>query len=59
MIASRKLERLSAAVDEMRQCIPEGSPARLEYVKCNIREEDQVGLIVIARYVNGVHLDAV
>ena len=42
MIASRKLDRLSAAAEDMRRSIPAGSTARLEYLQCNIREEEQV-----------------
>ncbi len=43
MVASRKLDRLRQAAEEMRREIPTGSPARLEYMECNIRKEEQAG----------------
>ena len=45
LIASRKLDRIEKAAIEMRQAIPTQAGARLEYTKCNIREEEEVGLI--------------
>ena len=42
MIASRKMDRLSAAAEDIKKHIPKNSPARLEYMQCNIREEEQV-----------------
>ena len=43
MIASRNVDRLKAAVDEMRSLIPADSSACIEYQQCNVRKEDQVG----------------
>ena len=43
MIASRKVERLQEAVQEIRALLPPESSARVEWVECNIRKEDQVG----------------
>ena len=44
MIASRNVDRLKAAVDEMRSLIPADSSACIEYQQCNVRKEDQVTL---------------
>ena len=41
MIASRKLDRLSASAEILRGQITNKS-ARLEHMQCNIRQEDQV-----------------
>ncbi len=45
VIASRNKERLDAAAEEMRQKIPPSSPARITALQCNIRNEDEVGLL--------------
>ena len=42
MIASRKVERLQEAVQEIRALLPPENSARVEWVECNIRKEDQV-----------------
>ncbi|KAI4809547.1 hypothetical protein KUCAC02_018422 [Chaenocephalus aceratus] len=42
VISSRKVERLEAAAEEMRQKIPASSPARVTPLQCNIRNEDEV-----------------
>ena len=42
MIASRKVERLQKAAETFRKQIPALSGAEINYVKCNIREEDEV-----------------
>uniref|UniRef100_A0A4W5L692 Peroxisomal trans-2-enoyl-CoA reductase n=1 Tax=Hucho hucho TaxID=62062 RepID=A0A4W5L692_9TELE len=43
VIASRKLERLEATADELRQTIPPSSPASVTPIACNIRNEEEVG----------------
>ena len=42
MIASRNVERLEKAAEEMKLGIPANSPAQLEVLPVNIRKEDQV-----------------
>ena len=42
MIASRRVDRLAAAVTELRAQLPQGSNAEVDYVQCNIRDEEQV-----------------
>ena len=42
MIASRKEEVLKNAAEELRAVIPDSSPAKLEWMTCNIRKEEQV-----------------
>ncbi|XP_022110676.1 peroxisomal trans-2-enoyl-CoA reductase-like [Acanthaster planci] len=42
IIASRNLERLQKAVQEMKEQIPQKSTADIREVKCNIRKEDEV-----------------
>ena len=42
VIASRKLERLEAAAEELKKSIPTQSPASVTAVPCNIRNEDEV-----------------
>ena len=46
MIASRKLDRLQKAAEEMKKLINSQGrgTAVLKHVECNIRKEDQVGL---------------
>ncbi|XP_064614977.1 peroxisomal trans-2-enoyl-CoA reductase-like [Liolophura sinensis] len=46
MIASRNLERLEQAAEEMRSGIPQDSPAQIEHVECNIRKEQQVKTLI-------------
>ncbi|XP_061413235.1 peroxisomal trans-2-enoyl-CoA reductase [Lethenteron reissneri] len=42
VIASRKMERLQEAAQELCGCIPPSSPARVTTVQCNIRHEQEV-----------------
>ena len=42
MIASRKIDRLSAAAKEIRLDVGSDQSGRLEFMQCNIRKEDQV-----------------
>ncbi|XP_049455143.1 peroxisomal trans-2-enoyl-CoA reductase [Epinephelus fuscoguttatus] len=42
VISSRKVERLEAAAQEMRQRIPASSPACVTPLPCNIRNQDEV-----------------
>jgi len=42
MIASRKLERLQNTVDELQQHLPANGSAELDFMECNIRNENQV-----------------
>nr|XP_033506781.1 peroxisomal trans-2-enoyl-CoA reductase [Epinephelus lanceolatus] len=44
VISSRKVERLEAAAQEMRQRIPASSPACVTPLPCNIRNEDEVNV---------------
>uniref|UniRef100_A0A4W5KR96 Peroxisomal trans-2-enoyl-CoA reductase n=1 Tax=Hucho hucho TaxID=62062 RepID=A0A4W5KR96_9TELE len=46
VIASRKLERLEATADELRQTIPPSSPASVTPIACNIRNEEEVKSLV-------------
>ncbi|XP_036420200.1 peroxisomal trans-2-enoyl-CoA reductase isoform X1 [Colossoma macropomum] len=47
VIASRKLERLEAAAEELKPHIPESSgPPRVTPIRCNIRDEDEVKNLV-------------
>ena len=45
MIASRKLDRLSTSAKLLQSQIKPGSPAELDHLQCNIRNEEQVQLI--------------
>ena len=42
MIASRKIDKLTKAAEEMKLCTKH--PANLHYMKCNIREEESVNI---------------
>jgi peroxisomal trans-2-enoyl-CoA reductase len=42
MIASRKVDRLRQAAEEMKLSIPPGNAAELDFTECNIRHESQV-----------------
>ncbi|KAI7794872.1 peroxisomal trans-2-enoyl-CoA reductase [Triplophysa rosa] len=42
VISSRKLERLTAAAEELTQKIPPSSPAKVTPIQCNIRNEEEV-----------------
>lgn len=42
IIASRKVERLQAATENFQKQIPASSCSEINYVKCNIREEEEV-----------------
>jgi peroxisomal trans-2-enoyl-CoA reductase len=42
MIASRKVDRLRQAVEEIKLSMPLGSAAELDFTECNIRHESQV-----------------
>ncbi|XP_062579171.1 peroxisomal trans-2-enoyl-CoA reductase-like [Saccostrea cucullata] len=46
MIASRNAERLSSATADIKKNIPNGSPAEISNIPCNIRKEDQVEKMV-------------
>lgn len=53
VIASRKLDRLTAAVDELRASRPPSSSAQVTAVQCNIRKEEEVDNLVkstLAKY---------
>ena len=47
MIASRKLDRLSTSAKLLQGQIKPGSPAELDHVQCNIRNEEQVHVYAI------------
>jgi len=49
MIASRKLERLRNTANELQQYLPANGTAELEFMECNIKNENQV--IIIRRFV--------
>jgi len=42
MIASRKLERLRSTANELQQHLPADGTAELDFIECNIRNENQV-----------------
>ena len=42
MIASRKLDKLKVAADDIKKNQQYTEPATLEYMQCNIRQEDNV-----------------
>ena len=42
MIASRKIDKLSTSAKLLQGQIKPGSPAELDHVQCNIRNEEQV-----------------
>ncbi|XP_006818808.1 peroxisomal trans-2-enoyl-CoA reductase-like isoform X2 [Saccoglossus kowalevskii] len=46
VIASRKGERLNKSADEMRQELDKDSPAKLEAIQCNIRNEEQIKSLI-------------
>ncbi|XP_002736108.1 peroxisomal trans-2-enoyl-CoA reductase-like [Saccoglossus kowalevskii] len=46
VIASRKVERLNQSADEMRQELDKDSPAELLPVQCNIKQQEEVKLLV-------------
>lgn len=46
MIASRKVERLKKATQEIKSTIPLSSSADIDYVQCNIRKEDEVSEVL-------------
>ena len=48
MIASRKLDRLSASAKLLQSQIKPGSPAELDHIQCNIRNEEQVSSSTIS-----------
>ncbi|EDL00278.1 peroxisomal trans-2-enoyl-CoA reductase isoform 1 [Mus musculus] len=53
VIASRKLDRLTAAVDELRASLPPSSSAEVSAIQCNIRKEEEVSNLVkstLAKY---------
>jgi len=45
MIASRKVDRLQNTANELQQYLPANGPAELDFVECNIRNENQVMMI--------------
>ncbi|EDL75249.1 peroxisomal trans-2-enoyl-CoA reductase, isoform CRA_c [Rattus norvegicus] len=53
VIASRKLDRLTAAVDELRASQPPSSSTQVTAIQCNIRKEEEVNNLVkstLAKY---------
>ncbi|XP_052605766.1 peroxisomal trans-2-enoyl-CoA reductase isoform X2 [Peromyscus californicus insignis] len=53
VIASRKLDRLNSAVDELRMSLPPSSSAQVTAIQCNIRKEEEVNNLVkstLAKY---------
>ncbi|KAM7339612.1 hypothetical protein ACRRTK_000227 [Alexandromys fortis] len=46
VIASRKLDRLNAAADELRKSLPPSSRAQVTAIQCNIRKEEEVNNLV-------------
>ncbi|GAB1285067.1 Peroxisomal trans-2-enoyl-CoA reductase [Apodemus speciosus] len=53
VIASRKLDRLTAAADELRASLPPSSRAQVTAIQCNIRKEEEVNNLVkstLAKY---------
>ena len=42
MIASRKLNSLKRAADEIKQTLPITEQDRIQYLECNIRKENEV-----------------
>lgn len=51
MIASRNLERLRHTANELQQHLPPNGTAELDFMECNIRNENQV-LIVVEQIVS-------
>ena len=60
VISSRKVERLEAAAEELKQKIPASSLASVVPIVCNIRQEDEVHTILAFRPTSmvsiGIHL---
>ena len=58
VISSRKVERLEAAAEELKQKIPASSLASVVPIACNIRHEDEVHtLLAFTSMVSiGIHL---
>ena len=54
MIASRKLERLQTTANELQQYLPASGTAELDFMECNIRNENQV--IIIKWLLYGLYL---
>lgn len=53
VIASRKLDRLNSAADELRMSLPPSSSAQVTAIQCNIRKEEEVNNLVkstLAKY---------
>ncbi|XP_051010074.1 peroxisomal trans-2-enoyl-CoA reductase [Acomys russatus] len=53
VIASRKLDRLNAAADELRRSLSPSSSAQVTVIQCNIRKEEEVNNLVkltLAKY---------
>lgn len=53
VIASRNLDRLTAAADELRASLPPSSSAQVTAIQCNIRKEEEVNDLVkstLAKY---------
>ncbi|XP_028616480.1 peroxisomal trans-2-enoyl-CoA reductase [Grammomys surdaster] len=46
VIASRKLDRLTVAADELRASLPPSSCAKITAIQCNIRKEEEVNNLV-------------
>ncbi|XP_076787828.1 peroxisomal trans-2-enoyl-CoA reductase isoform X4 [Arvicanthis niloticus] len=46
VIASRKLDRLTAAADELRASLPPSSRAQITAIQCNVRKEEEVNNLV-------------
>ncbi|XP_038194693.1 peroxisomal trans-2-enoyl-CoA reductase isoform X2 [Arvicola amphibius] len=46
VIASRKLDRLNTAADELRKSLPPSSRAQVTAIQCNIRNEEEVNNLV-------------
>ncbi|OBS64727.1 hypothetical protein A6R68_06737 [Neotoma lepida] len=53
VIASRKLDRLNSAADELRMSLPPSSRAEVTAIQCNIRKEEEVNNLIkstLAKY---------
>lgn len=46
MIASRRVENLQSATEELKRIIDPSSTADVSFVQCNIRKEEEVFLIM-------------
>ncbi|KAM9791379.1 peroxisomal trans-2-enoyl-CoA reductase isoform 1-T1 [Syngnathus typhle] len=57
VISSRKAERLEAAAQVMRKKIPASSPACVTPLRCNIRNEDEVKVLVSSVLKQYGHID--